>query len=208
MKKFLLTSGTILAGTLLLLTGAVWGVSEHLFDRCFVVERPVNCPDAIAVLAGEHTQRIGAAVELYRRSPGSRILLTNDGERGGWSKELQRTMARVERSEQLLMRFGIPRSAIIILEFRGNGTVHDACAVRDYARKTGITRMVLVTSDYHTKRSLWIFRKKMRDLPVDIGIYPVASPRGVSHLVQRVRIIILEPLKYGYYRLRYRSCRI
>ena len=55
---------------------------------------------------------------------------------------------------------------------------------------------MLVTSDYHTRRTLWIFRRVLQDLPVTIGITP--APTSMFSLPA-----LKEPFKLLYYRLRY-----
>ncbi len=153
--------------------------------------------DAIVVLAGSYRERIPAAAALYTKGAAPLIILTNDGVRGGWSRKHQRNLYQVERAEELLVDAGVPRERIVKLPFHGSGTVYDALAVRRYARTHSMTKLLLVTSDFHVKRTLWTFRCVLRDRPLEISVNGVVS-KG-SGVFQDA----LEWMKMLYYRLRF-----
>jgi len=158
---------------------------------------PLENADAIVILAGTYEERVPPAAALYRTGHYQRILLPNDGIRKGWSRELQRSFYGIEQSEAALIRQGVPRQAIVKLPYYKSGTVYDALAVRDYIITHDIRSIVLVTSDYHTRRAHWIFERVLRHLPVTIAVVPAQS---------RVTLfpeIALEYIKLTYYRIRY-----
>jgi uncharacterized SAM-binding protein YcdF (DUF218 family) len=123
--------------------------------------------------------------------------MTNDGVRRGWSKEHQRNLYTLELTKDELIRMGVPGTAIVSLPFLKSGTVYDALAVRDYITKYNIRSILLVTSDYHTRRSLWIFQRVFEKLPASISIVPTSS--SASFLPE----IVLEYIKFTYYLIRF-----
>ncbi len=153
--------------------------------------------DAIVVLAGKYEERVPAAISLYRAGSANLIILTNGGAVETWYEELQTNLPEMVCSEKLLLKNGIPKQAIIKLPFMKNGTVYDARAIRMYLKKNPVESVLLVTSDFHTNRALWIFRQVLANLPVRIEVAPVES--GWSSAVP----IMMEPFKMVNYWVRY-----
>lgn len=153
--------------------------------------------DAVVVLAGSYQERIPAAAKLFNGGQAPVIILTNDGVRGGWSRKYQRNVYQIERAEELLVDSGVPRERIIRLPFYGSGTVYDALAVERYLQTHDLVRLLLVTSDYHARRSLWTFRHVLRNQPVGISTFSVSSGRSV------VKETWLESVKLLYYKIRF-----
>ncbi len=176
----------IIATTLLLFGGR----------SLLTVSRPLEKADAIVLLAGSFEERMPLALSLYRAGKAGQILLTDDGVRRGWSREHQRNLYTTERGINELVKQGVARQSITALPFTSSGTVYDALAVRDFVVKNNIRSILLVTSDYHTRRSLWTFRKVLQPLPVTIGIVP-------SHSSATFTTDALEYCKLAYYFIRY-----
>lgn len=163
------------------------------------VSMPLKISDAIVLLAGSYEERGPVAASLYRAGYAGYIILTDDGVMEGWSREHQRNLYAIEQSESDLVKRGVPLPAIIRLPFHKSGTVYDALAVKDYANKHKLRSILLVTSDYHTRRSLWIFQRVLRNLPTNILIAPASSQTPFFP------DIVLEYLKLTYYRIRFSS---
>jgi uncharacterized SAM-binding protein YcdF (DUF218 family) len=106
-------------------------------------------------------------------------------------------MYTTERGVEDLVKQGVPLQAIISLPYRKSGTIYDALAVRDYVIKHKVRSIQLVTSDYHTRRSLWIFRKVLQQLPVTVGIIPAPSSSRFFP------DIVVEYIKLTYYVIRF-----
>lgn len=133
-------------------------------------------PAAIVVLGGSWRARTAHAAALYRAGRAPFVVLADDGERKGWSRQYQRNLSAIEAGELELKIQGVPRDAIIRCSFRKSGTLYDALAVKKVVLTRGFTRIFLVTSDYHAFRAQWTFHKVFRGLPVDIVSAPVSSP--------------------------------
>lgn len=177
--------------TFLLIAFSNWFLSSLTYKKTLTQS------DALVLLAGNLETRTPAAAALFHQKRASGVLLTNDGVLRGWSRKHQRNLYAIEQAEELLLQANIPASAIIKLPFYRSGTVHDARAVRRYLQKNPMKSILLVTSDFHANRALWIFKQVLKDLPVSIAVAPVTS--GWSSAVP----IMLEPLKTVYYRVRF-----
>lgn len=171
------------------------------------VTKPVDKADALVVLAGDSAERVPAAAVLYKEGSAPTIILTNDGVRSGWSKKHQRNLYSIEWNEEALLESGVRPQDIIKLPFYRSGTIYDALTTRTYVEKARLKSIMIVTSDYHTKRSLWTFRHVFQNNPVTLNIYPVKSgTKSAGFLVDNVAMfkrLAVEWGKYIYYRVRF-----
>ncbi len=190
---------------------AAWALAARGAAEALVVSDELARADALVVLAGSsaYVERTARAAELYREGRAPRVVLTDDGQLSGWSRELERNPSFAERAAWELERGGVPRSAIEVLPARVSGTHDEALLVREYARTRGARSVLLVTSGYHTRRALWTFRRAFEGSGVAVGVSAAApgertpapgtwwlSPRGWGAVAG-------EYVKFVYYRLRY-----
>jgi uncharacterized SAM-binding protein YcdF (DUF218 family) len=72
----------------------------------------------------------------------------------------------------------VPDGAILVLRTAGGvaSTQDEADALRDFLTRDPAERVVVVTSDYHTRRSRWILRRRLADLSVDLRMDPAPGP--------------------------------
>ncbi|HZT58808.1 MAG TPA: YdcF family protein [Pyrinomonadaceae bacterium] len=190
---------------------AAWAVAARAAAEALIVSDELPRADALVVLAGSsaYVERTARAAELYRAGRAPLVLLTDDGQRGGWSPELERNPSFAERAAWELERGGVPREAVVVLPRRVASTHDEAALVFDYANARGLHSVMLVTSAYHTRRALWTFRRAFEGSGVAVGVSAVApgvqtpsaatwwlSPRGW-------RAVAGEYVKFFYYELRY-----
>jgi uncharacterized SAM-binding protein YcdF (DUF218 family) len=161
------------------------------------VNVPIKKADAIVLLAGSYEERAPHAAALFSGGVTGSIILTDDGVRRGWSRKYQRNLYSYERSTEELIQRGVPRQSIIVLPFYKSGTIYDALAVREYVHKHDIGSILLVTSNYHARRSLWIFRRVLKHLPVTVAIDSSSSSATL------IPDIALEYVKLAYYLVRF-----
>ena len=181
-----------------LIGGCLLGVTAFLGWRTVQnTAAPLTRSAAIVLLAGSSEERSPRAASLYRAGYAPRIILTNDGVRKGWSREHQRNLYAIERTEIELVKLGVPRQAIVRLPFGKSGTVYDALAVKDYAASERVAGIILVTSDYHTRRAFWIFQRVLQGLPIVVSTAPARSHGPL------LANIPLESLKLVYYLVRF-----
>lgn len=174
-----------------------------LLNDFLVVDKPLPHADALVVMAGEANIRLPVAAKLYMQGITEKILLTNDGIFSSWSEEKQRNLYEVEWAEDKLLKMLVPKSAIVKLTFSSSGSIYDAINTRIYVLDKGIKSIIIVTSDYHTKRSLWTFEKIFRNQPVAIGVYPAKSKLAELSDFRKMAVLSCEMVKYIYYNLKY-----
>jgi uncharacterized SAM-binding protein YcdF (DUF218 family) len=139
------------------------------------VHNPLAQSDAIVLAGGGFKERAPAAAMLYRDGYAPLIILANDGIFSGWSTKYNRNLYQVEWAEEELVKLGVPRDRIEKLPFYGSATIFDALAVKRYLFKSGFKKIIVVTSDYHTRRALWTFRNALKEYTSDITVFPAKS---------------------------------
>ena len=133
-----------------------WCVANFL-----MVEKPLEKADVILVLGGSATfeERTDRAAELFKQGVAPKILLTNDGEKGGWNKQLQRNPYFFERAKWQLIANGVPENAIEILPEEVTGTIYEAKLLKKFAAENNLNSLLIVTSAYHSRRAQWTFER-------------------------------------------------
>jgi len=147
-----------------------WAAAKWL-----IVDAPLAHSDAIVVMAGsavlrERTQR---AAQLYQQGRGTKIILTNDNQQGGWVSDEQRNISYQELAARSLRRLGVPDSAIEILPEPVSGTHEETMLLRKYAEARGLHSLIVVTSAYHSRRALWTLRKVFAGSAITTGLEAV-----------------------------------
>lgn len=156
-----------------------WILIAWLAAERLIVEKSLPHADAILVLGGSSTyiERTQKAAELYKKGIANRILLTNDGERAGWSQTEQRNPPFVELAKRNLIGQGVPAENIEIIHEEVYGTIDEAKVLEKMAKAENWKAILVVTSAYHTNRALWIFEKIFADNNVNtkVGIEPAMT---------------------------------
>lgn len=148
----------------LVLAVVAWTASPPLLraaGRFLVVEQPPRHADAIVVLSGSIPDRILEAVDLFRAGLAPVIVLCGEpanegirqlGARGvtlPWGHELNASIA---------VQLGVPEEALIVVDRPPGSTFTEARAIIDGLVGRGARSMLLVTSEYHTRRAGMIYR--------------------------------------------------
>ena len=151
---------------------AAWPLIAWVGARALIVEADLERPQAIIVLSGSsaYVERTRAAAELFAARGAAAVILTNDGERGGWSSAEQRNPLFSELANAELVRAGVPAEKIELVPQKVTSTYEEARAVRDYAAERGLRSLLIVTSAYHSRRALWTWRRAFRGSGVELGI--------------------------------------
>ena len=128
---------------------------------------PPQTADAALVLAGDGWgYRVLTAAQLARDGFVPKVLVSGpDGAYGLHECDLAIPFA---------VKHGYPESYFVHMENSARSTVAEARAVLPVIRRMGIQRLVLVTSNFHTRRAGAIYRK----LAPDVTILVVAAPDG------------------------------
>jgi uncharacterized SAM-binding protein YcdF (DUF218 family) len=157
---------------------AVWWVVSWIAAKALVIENPTRqSADAIVVMSGSAAikERMETAAQLFRESKAPSVVLTNDGQKGGWSNEKQRNPYSYEIATDELVRLGVPESCIKVLPDVVNGTYEEGVELGEWMNRERVGSVFVVTSGYHSRRTRWTLE---RTLPNDSGFAVVPVPPG------------------------------
>ena len=162
----------------LALLGTLWVLLAPLAARLLVVRSEPTRADAIIVLSGSavYAERLQQGVKLYHQGAARKVIITNDGQIGRWSRARQRNPRSIEQGRDILLGSGLPAEALIVLPERVHSTYDEALAAQAYARANRLRSLLIVTSPYHARRALWVFRRVLAADGVSVGIDP--APPG------------------------------
>jgi uncharacterized SAM-binding protein YcdF (DUF218 family) len=134
-----------------------------------VVSSPLSAPDAIVSLASHEWERLPATAELARRHPRALVVLT-----------LPQPVTQfnchdcVHRAERL-MNAGVAVGRIRVVPLTVGGTYGVAVAVRGLVTEHHLRSVLVVTSPYHTSRSMATFRQVLGEDGVTVGVVPASK---------------------------------
>jgi uncharacterized SAM-binding protein YcdF (DUF218 family) len=190
-----------------------WPLLAWAAARALVVRAELGHADAIVVLGGSsvYVERTRRAAQLFKEGHAPEIILTDDGERAGWSSEEQRNPPYAELAFQELRDAGVPAERIIVVPLprTDRGTHDESAALREYAAAHGLRSLLAVTSPYHSRRALWTLRRVFRGSGVEVGLDAVEpgeqspAPAAWWLYARGWRSVATEYPKLVYYWLRY-----
>lgn len=172
-RGFFLLVAIACAATAAYVTRATWGpaVARHLD----VGTRPEQADYAL-VLAGDVQTRPRATAALYRHGYVRQVLLTrpprtDDSPQAG---EDGTDLAR-----RLLIHEGVKPDDVRVLDGDVRTTMDEAQVVEPLLKAEPQARLVVVTSDYHTRRGLWAVRHRVPETADRITAFS-APTQGVT----------------------------
>ena len=115
--------------------------------RIWIVSDTPNSADAIIVLGGGLDVRPAAAAELYRQGLAPRVAVGFSELDQGQDEALNRTM---------LLRHGVPATAITNFSFRPHSTYGEARRVLEWAKINGIKSVIVPIDIFPSRRVRWI----------------------------------------------------
>jgi uncharacterized SAM-binding protein YcdF (DUF218 family) len=126
---------------------------------------PPQKADIVVVLAGDgFGHRILKAAELVKQGWAPQVLV--DGPNGNYG------LYECDLAIPFAVRAGYPESYFLHFEITSRSTEEEARMVAEKLRSMGVKRVIVVTSDFHTRRAGKIFHRVVPDLE----IFMVASP--------------------------------
>ncbi len=197
---------------LLALTIVVWLLVAWVAAKALIVNAALPRAEAIVMLSGSsaYIERAKLAAKLFADGRAPKIILTDDGGRGGWSNTEQRNPFFVELEASELRRAGVPPNKIETLPQRVSSTYEEALLLREYAVSHGTRSLLFVTSAYHSRRALWTLRRIFGS-GIHVGLESVPtgdnspSPLTWWLSVSGWRAVAGEYVKFAYYLWRYSS---
>lgn len=136
--------------------------------RWWVVDEPLQEADAIVVLAGDcfWAGRLRRALEIYRQGWAPWVVLSG--------QLLHPRFSEAELVEQEALELGLPRQAILRVSHDGGSTLEEALVLRHFLREHSLPRIIVVTSNFHTRRTRIIYRALTGGHSPDVRV--VAAP--------------------------------
>ena len=177
--------------------------------QLLIVDAPLEHADAVVMLSGSQAliERSYLAAQLFHDGRTSRILLTNDNLRGGWSSAEQRNPFFYEVAILELQRHRVPATAIEVIETPVASTRDEAAVLVDHSHKRQLHSILVVTSAYHSRRALRTFRQAFAGSTVLVGMRAVKpgwqTPRPTTWWLEARgwKMVAGEYFKLAYYAL-------
>jgi uncharacterized SAM-binding protein YcdF (DUF218 family) len=145
-------------GVLLLALGLLWTIHPPLLRatrQWLDVGQQPRRAEYVMVLTGDETTRPFVAAVLAKAKLAPHVLITEVAQT---PQEIDSAaMPYHELNCQVLMKRGLARSDITILQPAAKTTYDEARALAGFLRDRPHARVLVVTNDYHTRRSRWIF---------------------------------------------------
>jgi uncharacterized SAM-binding protein YcdF (DUF218 family) len=135
----------------------------------WVVDEPAAHADAIVVLSDDnyYGDRATHAAQLFRQGVAPIVVASG--------RKLRPNAGISELIEHDLIERGVPKENIIALAHRAANTKEEAQAIAQLARQNHWKTLVIVTSNYHTRRTRYIFNKM---IPPGITATVASAPDG------------------------------
>ncbi len=161
---------------------AVWIFVAPFLATNLMVEKPLDKADAILIFGGSYVyvERTQKAADLYKSGVSDKIFLTDDGERGGWSKKEKRNPSYAEIARSELIKQGVPAESIEILQPPVTGTIYEARVLAETVKTKNLESILLVTSAYHTRRAFWICDKVLTESKLEIALGINSPETGIQ----------------------------
>jgi uncharacterized SAM-binding protein YcdF (DUF218 family) len=131
-------------GPILRMAGGFW-----------VVDEPAQNSDAIIILSDDDydADRASRAAQLYKDGRAPRVVASG--------RYLRPYASIAELMEHDLVERGVPASAVVRFPHRARDTREEAAALAPFLASHGWKKILVVTSNYHTRRAEFIFARTL-----------------------------------------------
>ncbi|HVZ21809.1 MAG TPA: YdcF family protein, partial [Vicinamibacterales bacterium] len=155
---------------------ALGGLAFLPFAGSYLVESdPLTHADALYVLGGTRAERMLEAYDLYKAGDAPFILLSPDRREYAETVLTSRGI-RFPTDPQLardaLEQMGVPPSAIVVPDESMDNTAQEAVLLRDVAVRHHWTRVIIVTSAYHSRRTAFAFHRALAGTGIETLVHP------------------------------------
>ena len=119
----------------------------------WIIEDSLDKADALLVLSGDnfYGDRATRAAELFREGKAPVVVASG--------RRLRPNAGTAELTEHDLMERGVPKEKILRFAHDADSTQEEAEALAKLARTKKWRKVIVVTSNYHTRRARYIFRQ-------------------------------------------------
>lgn len=198
----------ILLGTVCVVVALLYGLRSQWLPsvgRWLDVSTPPRKTQYVMVLGGANDRRPFVAAALHRRGYTQQIIIPtlapSPDVLSGNAPPTHEVMKRV------FLNRGVAREDLLILDTQIRTTFDEAEALRQFLASRPDAEVAIVTDDYHTRRTRWVFRRSLGDQAANV--YFIAGPvEGVTadnwwKTRKGLKAYTSEYLKLGYYWCRF-----
>ena len=191
-----------------LLGASIWIARAPLLRgaaELWIVSDEVTPADAAVVLGGLVNIRPFVAADLYRKGLVSKVLVSNSGD--SQAAAIGAVEGDTESNRRVLLKLGVPESAIETFGLVNRSTKDEALALREWVDRHGATSMIIPTEVFAARRVRWIFQREFADRGVRIQVpsFETKYYTRADWWKTSDGLIVFqnELVKYLYYRLQY-----
>jgi len=125
----------------------------RLAAESWIIEDPLDRADAIIVLGDDnfYADRATRGAQLFREGKASLIVASG--------RRLRPSAGLAELMEHDLIERGVPREKIVRFVHDADGTLEEARALARLVRERRWRSVIVVSSNFHTRRARYIFRR-------------------------------------------------
>jgi hypothetical protein len=172
----------------------------------WIVSDPITPADAVVVLGGGIDVRPFVAADLYTKGIVKKVLLSKVKEPR--SVEIGAVTSDTEDERQVLLRMGVPESAIETFGNANKNTQEEAAALKNWTERNAASVLIIPTEIFPARRVSWMFRRAFVGTKVRIEVPSFDPPRLYTRVdwwksEDGVISFQNEVLKYLYYRVKY-----
>ena len=171
----------------------------------WIVSDEVTRADAVVVLGGQINQRPFVAADLYRKGLVNKVLVSNNEE--GQAAAIGAVRGDVEANRRVLLKLGVPESAIETFGRMNKNTRDEAIALREWVDRHGATTIIIPTEVFAARRARWMFQREFagRGVRIEVPSYETRYYTKAEWWKTSDGLIAFqnEVIKYVYYRLHY-----
>ena len=171
----------------------------------WVVSDPVTRSDVVAVLGGDLEVRPFVAAELYKKDLVTKVLVSQVTE--GRSSKIGLIPGHSELNRMVLLKLGVPDAAIEMFGEANKNTMDEAAALRDWADRHDVSRIIIPTEIFAARRVRWIFNREFAGSSARLAIASFEPPNYTRAEWWKTEAGMIafqnEIMKYLYYRLKY-----
>ncbi|MFQ5664121.1 MAG: YdcF family protein [Terriglobia bacterium] len=192
----------LLLSIVLLVVYVLRGPLLRALGDWWVVDEPLEKAQAIVVLGGDTVMgdRVRHAVKLYQAGYAPRVVLSGASIRSYFSE--------AELMQREATNLGVPAEHLIVARHNTQSTLKEAQELRRVLTEHNFRKIIVVTSNYHTRRVRRIFRTLFRrqGIQVLVSAAPDANFNPANWWQQRQgrALLLLEVVKslYTWWELR------
>jgi hypothetical protein len=183
--------GRLVAAILLLIfvVAGVWLERAPLLRDAadlWIVSDPVTPADVVAVLGGDLNGRPFTAAELYKKGFARKVLVSQVAE--GRASHLGFIPGYSELNRMVLLKLGVPDTAIAMFGQANGSTKDEAVALRAWADRYDVSRIIIPTEVFAAGRVRWIFNQEFAGSSVALEIAPLKRQTILGQNGGRVKL--------------------